>query len=97
MRGISGIAGPRISHDTLVTAKFDSTEGPTASFSLSAGVVPDGTFPGDLTIGNSVFHKWRLSFDGIVDLAQRHVVKLRNFIGKPVLVPYNRIAKLWAA
>jgi hypothetical protein len=89
MKGIGGIAGPQINHDTVVTAKFDSTKGPTTSFSLSAGVVPDDTFPGDLTIGNSVFHKWRISFDGDV--------KLRSFDGKPVLVPCDRVPKAYFA
>jgi hypothetical protein len=97
MRGIGGIGGPQITHDAIVTAKFKGAEGPTKSFHLSAGVVPDGTFPGDLTIGNSVFHKWRISFDGSIDLAQRQVAKLRNFPGRPTLIPCDRVPKTYFA
>jgi hypothetical protein len=88
MKRIDGIANPRINYDTVI-AKFDSTKGPTTSFSFSADVVPDDTFPGDLTIGNSVFHKWRISFDGDV--------KFRSFDGKPVLVPCDRVPKAYFA
>jgi hypothetical protein len=97
MKGISGIAGPQIHHDTVLTARFESTQGLTPFFSVSCGVVPDGTFTGDLTLGKSVFHKWRISFDGNVDLAQRETVKLRNFENKPTLVPCDRVSKAYFA
>jgi hypothetical protein len=86
---LGGIAGPQINYDTVVTAKFNSTKGRTTFFLFFAGVVPDDTFPGDLTISNSVFHKWRISFDGDV--------KLRSFDGKPVLVPCDRVPKAYFA
>jgi hypothetical protein len=89
MKKIDGIAGPQINYDIIIIAKFDSIKGPTTFFSLSAGVVPNDTFLGNLTIGNSVFHKWRISFDGDV--------KLRSFDGKPVLVPYDRVPKAYFA
>jgi hypothetical protein len=89
IKEINGITGPQISYDTVITAKFNSTKGLITSFSLFAGVVPDDTFPDDLTIGNSVFHKWRISFDGDV--------KLRSFDGKPVLVPCDRVPKAYFA
>jgi hypothetical protein len=44
-----------------------------------------------------VFHKWRISFDGNVDLAQRETVKLRNFENRPTLVPCDRVFKAYFA
>jgi hypothetical protein len=67
------------------------------SFSVFCGIIPDGTFPGDLTLGKSVFYKWRISFDGNVDLAQRETVKLRNFENRPTLVPCDRVSKAYFA
>jgi hypothetical protein len=69
MRGISGISGSQITHNAIIIAKFKNAESPTKFFYLSAGIVPDGIFPGNLTIGNSVFHKWRILFDDSINLA----------------------------
>jgi hypothetical protein len=69
LRGIGGLAGPKVSRDTVVIARFTSKTGFTASFLVSCGIVPDGTFPGDLILGKSVFYKWRLTFDGNISLA----------------------------
>jgi hypothetical protein len=44
-----------------------------------------------------VFHKWRLGFNGNVDLAQRETAKLRNFNSKPTLVPCDRVFKTYFA
>jgi hypothetical protein len=68
-RAIGGLAGPKVSRDTVITAKFASKTGFTALFLMSYGIVSDGIFPGDLTFGKSVFHKWRLAFDGNISLA----------------------------
>lgn len=57
MKGIGG-PGPRIQQDVLITARFRLKDTSyTHEFTVSAGVVPDGTFPGELTLGKSVFHK----------------------------------------
>jgi hypothetical protein len=74
-----------------------STKGFISLFSVSYGVVSDGTFSGDLTFGKIVFHKWRLGFDGNVDLAQRETARLRNFDSKPTLVPCDRVSKTYFA
>jgi hypothetical protein len=74
-----------------------STKGFTLLFSVFYGVVPDSTFPGDLTFGKSVFHKWRLGFNGNVDLAQRKTARLRNFDNKFTLVLCDRVSKTYFA
>jgi hypothetical protein len=73
IKRISGISGSQIIHDAIITAKFKGAKGLTKFFHLSAGIVPDGIFPGNLTICNSVFHKWRISFDNSINLAQKKV------------------------
>ncbi|VDB93599.1 Bgt-20390-3, partial [Blumeria graminis f. sp. tritici] len=47
-----------------------------------AGVVPDGTFPGDLTLGQTVFYTFGLEF-----LAHSEI-KLLEFPEIPVLTPF---------
>jgi hypothetical protein len=97
LRGIGGLAGPKVSRDTVVTTRFTSKIGLTASFLIRCGVVPDGIFPGDLTLGKSVFHKWRLAFDGDISLAQRETARLRSFEDKPTQIPYDRVPKSYFA
>jgi hypothetical protein len=50
-----------------------------------------------LTLGKSVFHKWRLAFDGNISLAQRETARLRSFEDKPTLMPYDRVPKSYFA
>ncbi|POS82548.1 hypothetical protein EPUL_005935, partial [Erysiphe pulchra] len=56
---ISGIGGngPKIIQDVLIEAQFfTSNDKWSVKFSVSAGILPDGTFPGDLTLGHTIFH-----------------------------------------
>jgi hypothetical protein len=43
-------SGPSVLHDAIVTGKFLTSEGKSKSFAVTCGVVPDGTFPGDVTV-----------------------------------------------
>jgi hypothetical protein len=56
MRSVGG-KGPSVTYDALIVARFLTTTGFNDSFELAAGVIPNGTFPGDLTIGKEVCHK----------------------------------------
>jgi hypothetical protein len=91
--GVGGL-GPRIKRDAVVTAQFFTTTGKSTSFSVTCGVVPDGTFPGDLTLGKSVFHKWGVKCTGDVTKWEREIVKLESFNGRPILAPGEKIPKI---
>lgn len=71
MTGVGG-KGPRVEYDAVVEAQFKTETGLTEPFTISVGVVPDGTFPGDLTLGKGVFHQWQLLChkDGNISLEQ---------------------------
>ncbi|VDB84441.1 Bgt-20390 [Blumeria graminis f. sp. tritici] len=76
---------PTISEDALVSAQFflspPNSQKFSSPFTISAGVVPDGTFPGDLTLGQTVFHAFGFEF-----LAHGEI-KLLEFPEIPVLNP----------
>lgn len=65
---ISGIGrkGPRVTKDALISAQFQlnslSHSKWTTPFTISVGILPDNTFPGDLTLGQSIFHALGLQF-----------------------------------
>ncbi|VCU39048.1 Bgt-20390-2 [Blumeria graminis f. sp. tritici] len=80
-----GSRGPTISEDVLVSTQFflspPNNQKFSSPFTISAGVVPDGTFPGDLTLGQTVFHAFGLEF-----LAHGET-KLFEFPEIPTLTP----------
>jgi hypothetical protein len=53
-----GESGLSVLHDIIVTGRFFTSESKSKFFAVTCGVVPDGTFPGDVIFGKSVFHKW---------------------------------------
>ena len=56
MSGIGG-KGPAVDHDCMIKLQWScDDERWTAPVEISCGVVPDYTFPGDLTLGRSIFH-----------------------------------------
>lgn len=84
MTGVGG-RGPRVGHDVVVTAQFlTANQTPSNVFSVACGIVPDGTFPADLVLGKSVFHKWGLLCE---QKNGKEVVNLVNFPGTPFLAP----------
>lgn len=92
MSGI-GKGGPYISHDCILTARFRTTDGLSTSFHLTCGVVPDDTFPADVTLGASVYYKWGLHCQGDDTKYQREKLTLRRFVGRPVLEPIRRLPR----
>ncbi|KHJ34098.1 hypothetical protein EV44_g3278 [Erysiphe necator] len=64
--------GPKVINDVVIEAQFlisnSSNDLWSTSISVSAGVTPHNTFPGDLTLGQSVFHTLGLKFqdDGTI-------------------------------
>ncbi|MGI4816395.1 MAG: reverse transcriptase family protein, partial [Janthinobacterium lividum] len=81
LTGVGGDSGPSITKDVLVTACFKAKDGWSVPFSISAGVVTDGTFPGDMVLGRSVFHNFSINFLSTGGL------ELHGFPGRPVLFP----------
>lgn len=59
MAGIGG-HGPRVTHDAIIKAQFYSATKLDSNWSttitVSVGVTPDNIFPGDLTLGQTMFH-----------------------------------------
>lgn len=86
MSGIGG-KGPTVTHDVLVNAQFclslKSKEYWTTTFTVSVGLVPDKTFPGDLVLGQTMFHALGLQF------LSNGKVKLLKLLNEPVLTPTN--------
>lgn len=82
LSGIGG-SGPTIDEDVVVRFAWKLPKGWSLPYEVSVGLVDDDSFPGDLTLGKSVFHKIGLSFleDG--------AVQLKSHPGTPVLVPYK--------
>ncbi|KAI0995043.1 hypothetical protein K3495_g13137 [Podosphaera aphanis] len=62
MTGVGG-SGPLVSHDTIISFQFKTPESWSNIVKVSCGIVPDNTFPGDLTLGKSVFHFLNISFN----------------------------------
>jgi hypothetical protein len=84
MRGVGG-KGPSVIYDALIMARSLTTTGFSNSFELATGVVPDGTFSGDLTIGKRICHKWEYSLSDNITKFEKETVRLYNFSGKPIL------------
>ena len=76
--GVGG-RGPKVTYDAVIDLFFDSCGPDADAFQIVAGIVPDGHFPGDLTIGESVHHEL-----GWTALPGRKV-QLRNVRGQPIL------------
>jgi len=100
MSGVGG-RGPTIGQDVVVTGQFatvsnSSTNGWSDSFSVAAGVVPDDTFPADLVLGKSIFHKWGVSCHGDIRRSEKETVTLRRYTGIPALQPVDRIPRAYS-
>lgn len=80
MAGVGG-KGPKVTKDILVTAQFLTKTGLTSDFAVSCGVVPDGTFPGDLVLGKTIFHKWT------IHCTPDETLRLFTFPHQPELIP----------
>lgn len=92
MRGIDE-TGPKVQQDVLITACFQVTGGYAQLFTISTGVVPDGMFPGDLTVGKSVFHEFGMQCE---KREEGEVIVLNGLPGKPTLRPINPIPSNYA-
>ena len=78
--GIGG-PGPRVSQEAIVTAQFRLPGGDfTPTWSVSCGVVPQDTFPGQIALGLSIFSTWGIHYVSLQS------VQLSRFPGKPTLV-----------
>ncbi|RKF62650.1 hypothetical protein GcC1_145007 [Golovinomyces cichoracearum] len=91
MIGVGGV-GPRIIRDVLLTGRFISTTGKSNVFRVSCAIVPDHTFPGDLTLGKGIFHKWGIMCTGDTRKSEEESITLVNFTGKPTLKPIGNSA-----
>ncbi|KAF2963620.1 hypothetical protein GQX73_g9950 [Xylaria multiplex] len=83
MTGVGG-TGPQITHDCQVSATFLMGDKATEEWTLTGGVVPDRTFPGDFTVGKRIFHEWGGCFDMI---RGDETLRLTKFSGQPILRP----------
>lgn len=86
MTGVGG-RGPAIIQDVIVTGQFKTRDDWTNSFTVTAGVVPNDTFPADLVMGKSVFHQWGVHCAGNTRLFEKETLTLASFTGRPVLEP----------
>jgi hypothetical protein len=77
-------SGPSVLHDAIVIGRFLTFEGKSKFFAVTCGVVPDGIFPGDVTFGKSVFHKWE--FTSYISGKGIEIVRLNRFIGQLRLI-----------
>ncbi|CAJ2510770.1 Uu.00g063950.m01.CDS01 [Anthostomella pinea] len=79
------IADPRLEDNkyVIVEATFRTISIPsgyTKPFQVSAGLVPNGTFPANLTIGRTVFYTWGFQFGN-------GSITLTNYPSSPILKP----------
>ena len=87
---ISGIGGqgPKVSKDALICVQFllnsCSKDNWSTPISISAGVIPDNTFPGELTLGQTIFHILGLEFKN------NGTLRLLNLPEKPILHPQQQ-------
>ncbi|CAJ2502417.1 Uu.00g098110.m01.CDS01 [Anthostomella pinea] len=82
MSGVGG-QGPRIAQDVIVETTFRTISTPsgyTKPFQVSAGLVPNGTFPANLMIGRTVFYTWCFQFGN-------GSITLTNYLSSPILKP----------
>lgn len=79
--GIGG-KGPKITQDVLIQTQFLTTDKSWSPvLSISAGILPDGTFPGELTLGHTIFHSLGLLYQKNGD------IQLQNVPHQPTLSP----------
>ena len=79
--GIGGV-GPKITHDVIIKTQFFTSQNTwSAPISFSAGVLPDNTFPGDLSLGQTMFHYLGLKCN------TNGQVTLSNLPYQPSLIP----------
>ena len=76
--GVGG-KGPSVTQDASIQLFFERSVPASAALQITAGVVPDGHFPADITIGRSVFHS--IGFTAL----QSGKVCLQHLHNKPVL------------
>ncbi len=82
LRGVGGSDGPVISEDCAVAVRFATGQGWTRYITIICGIVPDGTFPGPLTVGREALHQLGLRYvPGGPDL------ELTGIEGRPRLRP----------
>jgi hypothetical protein len=84
MTGVEG-SGLSVLHDAIVTGRFLISEGKSKFFAVTCGVVPDGTFPGDVIFGKSVFYKW--GFISYTSGRGIEAMRLNRFAGQLKLIP----------
>ncbi|RKF83718.1 hypothetical protein GcM3_009046 [Golovinomyces cichoracearum] len=82
LRGVGGRDGPTVREQTTVEIKFQIKNSWTEVFSIICGIVPDGTFPTELTLGRKVIHKL-----GIYYIINSENIQLLALDGKPTLYP----------
>ncbi|KAI1004419.1 hypothetical protein K3495_g3793 [Podosphaera aphanis] len=94
---ISGIGGkgPTITQDALITVQFqilgnNNTVGWSKPITFSAGVIPDNTFPAELTLGQTVFHALGLHF------LSNDTVRLFSLQGCPILIPSDNYDNIYS-
>ncbi|KAI1005109.1 hypothetical protein K3495_g3112 [Podosphaera aphanis] len=94
-RGISG-SGPKVTKEVIVRARFVTTIGYSKFFDVSCGVVANDTFPGDLTLGKSIFDKFGIHCQFDITTPNKEYICQQNFPGQPILCPisYSRKAHL---
>ncbi|KAI0992893.1 hypothetical protein K3495_g15290, partial [Podosphaera aphanis] len=85
MRGIGGI-GPKITHEVVVRVRFVIKSGYSAYFEVSCGVIADNTFPGQLILGKTIFHKFGVHCQSN-GKGKKETIHLTNFPEQPVLEP----------
>lgn len=78
-----------------MSGQFLSIDGWTKSFAISAGVVPDDTFPADLVLSKGMFHKWSILCNTPQTKFDKETVTLTNFTDSPTLEPDYRIPKTY--
>lgn len=61
MAGISG-KGPKVTKDILMIVQFLMKIGLTSDFAISYGIVPNGTFLGNLVLEKTIFYKWTIYY-----------------------------------
>lgn len=85
LRGVGGRDGPTVTEQTNVEIKFQVKDSWTEIFSIICGIVPDGTFPAELTLGRQAIHKL-----GVYYIRNSENIQLLAFDGKPTLCPLKQ-------
>lgn len=90
MSGIGG-QGPLISQDAIIQAQFvinSINKQYSNIFTVSVGVTPDGTFPADLTLGQTLFHALG------VHCKDDGSIQLRGMLEMPIIYPHSKVFSL---